>query len=305
MNWGIALRGTEIACSVITASGQLVEQCSLPIESENSYDHLLGQIDKLVGIVSGRVGEKPDLLGVGTHGTVDSSTGVLNNCNTQSLNFKPLGSDISKVLGVPVIVANDANCFTLAECHHGIVAAEAPWAKTVYGIILGTTIRASHVVNCQTEEGRSFRGVELGHSVLEPDGDACYCGKNGCVETLISSTALQSFYMRKSGRKLSFAEIYKQYQSGRDILADETIERLIKYFGLTLSNVINTVDPDVIVLGGSIANIPLLYDQGVSEVYRNVFNSNRPTPILKAGLGSSFSGSGAAYLGNFRSEYHF
>ena len=300
MKWGIKLGGSEIACSVITEAGHVVEQGSVPTESENGYDHVIGQIDKLIAIISGRVGARPDLLGIGTPGTVDSNTGVLNNCHTQSLNFKPLGNDLSKTLGVPVIVSNDANCFTLAECNHGIVAKEVPRAKTVYGVILGATIRASLVINCQTKTGRSFKGVELGHSVLEPDGESCYCGKNGCVETLISSTALQSFYMRKSGRRLAFADIYEQYLSGRDILADETIQRLIKYFGLTLSNVINTIDPDVIVLGGAISNVPILYDEGIKEVYRNVFNNNHRTPILKAMLGDCSGGYGAAYLGDFR-----
>jgi fructokinase len=122
------------------------------------------------------------------------------------------------------------------------------------------------------------------------------------VETYISGSALQSFYMMKSGQRRSLEEIYRRYKENNDIIAEETIDRLITYFGLAISNIINTIDPDVIVLGGGVSNIPILYDEGIKEVRKNVFGDWSQTPIIKADLGDSAGVFGAAYLADAHSS---
>jgi fructokinase len=300
MRWGIDLGGTKIECAVLSDSGEILERQRLPTESDHGYDHVLGQIEKLVRGVSVKVGATPGRLGIGTPGSIDQTTGLLKNCNAQSLNNHPMESDISRMLGIPVVVANDANCFALAEYHLGSIAKVSQSAEVVFGVILGTGVGGGLIVNGKIHKGRNSLGGECGHAVLDPHGHECYCGKKGCVETYISGSALQSFYMMKAGHRRPLEEIYKRYKDGNDIIAEETIDRLIKYFGLAISNIINTIDPDVIVLGGGVSNIPVLYEEGIEEVRKNVFGNWSQTPIIKADLGDSAGVFGAAYLGDAR-----
>jgi fructokinase len=300
MRWGIDLGGTKIECAVLTDSGEIIERQRLPTESEYGYDHVLRQIEKLVARVSGKVGSGPGRLGIGTPGSIDQATGLLKNCNAQSLNNHPMESDISRLLGIPVVIANDANCFTLAEYYLGSVAKESLSGEVVFGVILGTGVGGGLIINGKVHNGRNSLGGEFGHAVLNPNGSECYCGKKGCVETYISGTSLQSFYMMQAGQRRSLEEIYDRYKRGNDIIAEETIDRLVKYFGLAISNIVNTIDPDVIVLGGGVSNIPILYNEGIHEVRKNVFGDWIQTPILKADLGDSAGVFGAAYLGDVR-----
>lgn len=300
MRWGIDLGGTKIECAVLSDSGEIIERQRLPTQSDYGYDHVLGQIEKLVRGVSIKVGATPRRLGIGTPGSIDEKTGLLKNCNALSLNNHPMESDISRLLGIPVVVANDANCFALAEYHLGSITKVSLSAEVVFGVILGTGVGGGLIVNGKIHKGRNSLGGECGHAVLDPNGHECHCGKKGCVETYISGSSLQSFYMMKAGYRRSLEEIYERYIDGNDIIAEETIERLVKYFGLTISNIINTIDPDVIVLGGGVSNIPILYNEGIEEVRKNVFGSWSQTPILKADLGDSAGVFGAAYLGDTR-----
>jgi fructokinase len=301
MRWGIDLGGTKIECAVLTDAGDIIERQRLPTESDYGYDHVLGQIEKLVRGVSDKVGAAPGILGIGTPGSIDQATGLLKNCNAQSLNNHPMESDISRLLGIPVVVANDANCFALAEYHLGSITRISP-SEVVFGIILGTGVGGGLIVNGKIHKGRNSLGGECGHAVLDPNGLECYCGKKGCVETYISGSALQSFYMMKSGQRRSLEEIYRRYKERNDIIAEETIDRLITYFGLAISNIINTIDPDVIVLSGGVSNIPILYEEGIMEVRKNVFGDWSQTPILKADLGDSAGVFGAAYLADAHSS---
>lgn len=300
MRWGIDLGGSRIECAVLSDAGAIIERQGLPTESDHGYDHVLGQIEKLVRGVSMKVGATPGRLGIGTPGSIDQATGLLKNCNAQSLNNHPMESDLSRKLGIPVVVANDANCFALAEYHLGSVARISLSAEVVFGVVLGTAVGGGLIVNGKIHKGRNSLSGECGHAVLDPHGPECYCGKKGCVETYISGSALQSFYMMKAGHRRPLEEIYQRYKDGNDIIAEETIHRLVKYFGLAISNVINTIDPDVIVLGGGVSNIPVLYDEGIEEVRKNVFVDWSQTPIIKADLGDSAGVFGAAYLSDAR-----
>jgi len=122
----------------------------------------------------------------------------------------------------------------------------------------------------------------------------CYCGKKGCVESVISGRALQKYYTSLSGKKLSFKDIYKNIET--DLNAKKTLKRMITYFGKGLSNVVNIIDPDIIVLGGGLSNTNELYDQGYQELKKYVFNPTFKTKIIKPKLGDSAGVYGAALL---------
>jgi predicted NBD/HSP70 family sugar kinase len=178
----------------------------------------------------------------------------------------------------------------------GVVKEKFPDAKVVFGVIMGTGVGGGLVVNNHVINGLQGIAGEWGHNFLDESGGPCYCGKSGCVEKVISGPDLERFYHKESGTKVPMKEIYDRYKKKSDPLAAKTIERLIHFYGLALSVIINVLDPDVIVIGGGVGNIDLLYDQGVDAVKKNVFNPRLDTPIVRPSLGDSAGVYGAAYL---------
>lgn len=135
---------------------------------------------------------------------------------------------------------------------------------------------------------------EWGHNVLSPDGPECYCGKRGCVETLISGPALEAWYQAKTKRHLSLAQIAAA--TAYDHVAKLTIDRLHLLFGQALANVVNILDPDVIVIGGGVGNVQSLYSAGRQTILPFLFNPRFATPIIAPALGDSAGVFGAALL---------
>ena len=293
---GIDLGGTKIEGIVLESKEKPIEVIRHRVDTEEKkgYLQVIDNIKSLVEYIENKINHKFDKLGIGTPGTLDPSTGLLKNSNSQCLNGMPLKKDLSKTLDKTILIQNDANCFALAETLLGSVNDQYPNAKNVFGIIIGTGVGGGVIINGKTVYGSQGIGGEWGHTIVTDNGDECYCGKRGCVETVISGRALQTYYNHISGRKLKFEEIYATKDN--DQYAKQTFERLITYFGKGLSNVVNIIDPEVIVLGGGLSNINELYTEGYKELKKYVFNPTFSTPILKPKLGDSAGVYGAALL---------
>lgn len=296
--WGIDLGGTKVEGAIMTSSSskETIFRDRVPTEANLGYEHVLHQINKLVDMMERSVGYRPDSIGIGTPGTMDPHTGLFKNSNSTVLNFKPLKQDLESLLKMKVITANDANCFALAETRLGVVQERFPNAEVVFGVIMGTGCGGGIVVNNKVINGLQGIAGEWGHNFLDESGGQCYCGKIGCVENIIAGPALERFYHQQSGQVLKLKDIYDRYQEGRDPKAIQTINRLHEMFGKALSVVINILDPDVIVIGGGVGNIPTLYDKGIEHVKQYVFNDRLDTPIVKPMLGDSAGVFGAAFL---------
>lgn len=293
---GIDLGGTKIEGIVLKSkeNPEEVIRHRVDTEEEKGYSQVISNIKCLVDSIENRINHKFNKLGIGTPGTIDPETGLLKNSNSQCLNGMPIQKDLSKTLGKTILIQNDANCFALAETLLGSVKDQYPNAKNVFGIIIGTGVGGGVIIDGKTLYGSQGIGGEWGHTIVTDNGDKCYCGKRGCVETVISGRALQIYYNKISGKKLKFEEIYAIKNSDSD--AKKTLERLIKYFGKGLSNVVNIIDPEVIVLGGGLSNIDELYTEGYNELKKYVFNPTFKTPLLKPKLGDSAGVYGAALL---------
>lgn len=178
----------------------------------------------------------------------------------------------------------------------GIIPTAMPGAKVVFGMIMGTGCGGGLVVDGKIISGRQGIGGEWGHNFLDESGGPCYCGKTGCVENVISGPALQKYYTQLTGRQVTMGDIVSNYRSGNDAAATGTMERLFHFFGRAVSVIINIVDPDAIVIGGGLGNIDELYNSGVNEVRKHVFNHRLDTQFFKPALGDSAGVFGAAYL---------
>lgn len=296
--WGIDMGGTKIELAVLKSADnpEVITRKRIPTESEKGYEHVITQIGKLVNAVAEELGQKPDIIGMGTPGIMDPQSQTLKNSNTVSLNGKPFAKDLEATLQVPLVMANDANCFAIAEANMGAVKNHLPDAHTVFGVIMGTGVGGGVVVNKHVLTGRHGIAGEWGHNFLDESGGKCYCGRIGCVETLISGPASERYYQKVAGQPKKMVDIVKDHQAGTDSYASQTIERLTHFFGKAIANVINMLDPDAIVLGGGLGNIDLLYTEGVEAAKPYVFNHCLDTVFLKPALGDSAGVFGAAML---------
>jgi fructokinase len=192
---------------------------------------------------------------------------------------------------MPVHLENDANCFALAEALLGAGRGH----EMVFGVILGTGIGGGLVVGGRLWRGPQDIAGEWGHHVLDPAGPACYCGARGCVETMLCGPALEAAHVAAGGPPCDAAAVAVRAAAG-DERAARVLERWLDRFGRGIANVVNILDPSVVVLGGGLSNIAALYARGRDAVARHVFNDELTTPIVQNGLGDSAGVIGAALL---------
>lgn len=300
--WGIDLGGTKIEGVILKSANdpEVLFRDRVPTEANLGYEHLLSQVNKLVGIMCDATGTRPQRLGIGTPGVHDPKLGTMKNCNTVVMNGKPMRQDLEQLLGLPIEIANDADCFALAEAQLGVVKERYPNARVVFGVIMGTGVGGGIVIDGRAIIGLHGIAGEWGHNFLHESGGPCYCGKTGCVETVISGPALERYYFNETGNRKNLKDIVALAESRVDPTAQRTMIRLVEYFGLSLSVIINILDPDVIVIGGGVGNIGVLYDRGIDAVKKYIFNHGLETPIVKPSLGDSAGVFGAAFLVNNR-----
>jgi fructokinase len=298
--WGIDLGGTKVEGAVLNSSSdpKVLFRDRLPTEGHKGYDHILGQIKNVVDKMQAEMGYLPTKIGIATPGTLDPGLGLMKNSNSTSLNGKPLKKDLEQLLGVEMFMANDANCFALAEANMGAAKEQYPNAKVVFGVIMGTGVGGGVVVDGKVINGLQGIGGEWGHNFLDESGGACYCGKSGCVEKVLAGPALEKYYATISNQSKNMKEIYELYKKGDEPFAKQTMERLVHFFGLALSVIVNILDPDVIVIGGGVGNIDTIYSEGRESLKKYVFNNKLDTPVIKPKLGDSAGVFGAAFLGS-------
>lgn len=293
--WGIDLGGTKIEGAILDPErpDQAVYRLRVPTESAKGYDHVLSQIASVVcqlEEVSGT--RRPGKIGIGTPGATEPSTGTLKNSNTVCLNGRPLRTDLTKLLSIEARLANDANCFALAEATLGAARGE----PVVMGLILGTGVGGGVVVNGGLLEGLHGIAGEWGHNPLRGESTPCYCGRTGCIETVFAGPSLERFYREQTGETVRLPEIAVRATSGEPA-AVATLERLCEKFGEAIAAVLNILDPHAIVIGGGVGNIDLLYTEATRQaVLKHTFNSEVRTKFLKPTLGDSAGVFGAAML---------
>lgn len=299
--WGIDLGGTKIEGVILRSMEDPTPLIRTRIDTEaaKGYEHIVKQISRLVKQMEKESGLSASRVGFGTPGVLDPVLKTMKNCNSTQLNGMPLKTDLEKELGIPIVIANDANCFALAETKWGIVKDKMPDAKLVFGIIMGTGVGGGIVFNGQVWNGAHGIAGEWGHNFLDETGGPCYCGKIGCVEKVLSGPSLQAYYHSLSGQSLKLKEIVARYQNGNDDAAVKTMDRLIHYFGKAISVVTNMLDPDVFVIGGGVGNIELIYEKGAQSLQQFIFNNRVDVKILKPSLGDSAGVFGAAALVDF------
>ena len=283
---GIDLGGTKTEVILLDPKLNVLQRKRVSTPNQN-YEKIIKTISDLIDNVTANISNFT--VGVCTPGAISKQTGLIKNSNTQCLIGKPFQDDLQKILKKDILIENDANCFTMAESLLG----SAKDFDTVFGIIMGTGVGGGIVHQKKLLAGRTNIAGEWGHHTLIRNGNPCYCGKHGCVETYLSGPALESSWKKLSGYSKPMHEIIRDLDGpSAEIWKNDFLEN----FGYALANVIDILDPDVIVLGGGLSNIDFLYDEGKKSVYEKVFSDIVDTPIIKNELGDSAGVIGAALL---------
>lgn len=301
--FGVDLGGTKIEVLALAADGSTLarERVDTP---RGNYE---GTVRAVAGLVSGlttRFGEGS--VGVGIPGTVSPRTDLVKNANSTWLIGQPLHRDLEAALGQPVRVANDADCLALSEAVDGAAAG----AATAFAVILGTGVGGGVVAHGRVLTGPNAIGGEWGHNPLpaprlwetadgqtidERPGEACYCGRMGCIETWLSGPGLSRDHRRMTGEDLDARDIALAHAQGSPG-AEATLDRYCDRLARSLAGVLNILDPDVVVLGGGLSNIDALYERVPAIWGRYVFSDGVETPLRKAVHGDSSGVRGAAWL---------
>jgi fructokinase len=283
---GVDLGGTKTEAILLDEDLTVLERKRIQTP-QNDYQGIINSISSLVLDISVNISDFS--LGICTPGAISKQTGLIKNSNTQCLIGKPLKEDLEKKLGKKILMENDANCFAMAEAKMG----SAKGFDVVFGVILGTGVGGGIVIDGKLHPGRTNIGGEWGHHTLHRNGNSCYCGKTGCVETYISGPSLEKHWTRLTGKSQTLPEILSNINNE---IGQKWKDEFLENFGYGLANVIDILDPDVIVLGGGLSNIDFLYTEGKESVYSKVFSDLVDTPILKNKLGDSAGVYGAAIL---------
>lgn len=295
MRIGIDLGGTKTEIIVLGKGGEELLRERLPTPA-NDYGKILKTIHDLITSAEKRVGARCP-VGVGIPGAISSLTGKIKNANTTCLIGKPLLEDLERILKRPVRLENDANCFALSEATDGAGVSSG----VVFGVILGTGVGGGIVVNGQVLRGVNSIGGEWGHNPLpwpldeERPGPACYCGKNGCIETFLSGPGLRQDHFRVCGQDLEPSEIVRRADAG-DPECEMTLRRYEDRLTRSLAMVMNILDPDVIVLGGGLSNLKRLYENVPKFWGKYVFSDEVRSRLVPAKFGDSSGVRGAAWL---------
>jgi predicted NBD/HSP70 family sugar kinase len=293
---GIDLGGTKIEGAIVDPANPSAAlfRTRVPTESAGGYDHIIGQVGKLLAELRAHYpGAFPSMIGIGTPGTRDPKTGLQRGSNTQCLNGRPFRDDLQRALGVEIEIANDANCFALAEATMGA----ARGYETVFGIIMGTGCGGGFVVKEHLLNGCHGIAGEWGQIVLEPDGEVSGYGTRGIIETVLAGPALEKYYAKLSGESRPLKEVVERANAGIDPHATATITRLTDSFAKAVSIIIDSFDPHAIVIGGGVGNIDALYTQETRDkISAHIFAPSFEAALLKPTLGDSAGVFGAAML---------
>ena len=292
---GVDLGGTKIEVIALTEDGREQFRQRVPTPA-GDYVVTLRAVAELVRAMERELGE-PSSVGIGTPGAISRATGLLKNANSTCLNGRPVKQDLETLLGRDVRIANDANCFALSEATDGA----ARDAEVVFGVILGTGVGGGIVVARRLLVGANAIAGEWGHNPLPlpreqelplPD---CYCGRQGCIETYLSGPGMAALHAAATGTVLSPPEIVARAAAGEEG-AQRTMQRYADRLARSLANVINILDPDMIVLGGGMSNIDRLYTNVPRLWQRHVFSDRVDTKLARNHHGDSSGVRGAAWL---------
>jgi glucokinase len=304
---GVDLGGTKIAAGVVDEGGTILARRRIETIAADASAVLAG-ITKVVGELHAAAPAAVG-VGVGAAGLVDSVRGVVLSAPNIALHDLHLGAMLTDRVGMPVLVDNDANVAALGEARFGAGKGVADQVM----VTVGTGIGGGFVLDGRLYRGAHGFGAEVGHMVVDPNGATCACGNVGCWETVASGSALGRRAREAAGRPEARALVdvaggdpgsITGETVGDAVLAGDPFARALvadagRWLGLGLANLVNLLDPDLLVVGGGVAAGlgELLLEPARAAMGGYVIGPGRALPpVVQALLGNDAGLVGAATL---------
>ncbi|MCB1138514.1 MAG: ROK family protein, partial [Leptospiraceae bacterium] len=262
---GVDLGGTKTEVALLDSSDNVILRKRKPTPASEGYEAILDVVVSLVKDTREEAGTECT-IGIGIPGILDLETDLVLNANTTVMIGHPLRKDLEKRLEQAVRIENDANCFALAEATMG---AGRPYG-TIFGVIMGTGCGGGIVIQKKLHSGRQGIAGEWGHASIDPQGPECWCGNRGCIETLISGGGLQKRFLAEYGQRRSVPEIAEEARRGKGP-CKEFYEQFLDDYGRALGGLISILDPDAVIMGGGLSNLPELYEEGRQRMLKHTF----------------------------------
>lgn len=301
MQYAFDIGGSKIEFGVFDGGGDIRSQIKVPTPAQDR-DAFVAAIAGLIADADGEFGENAD-IGISFAGGLDPQTGAVISANIPAIKGWPFGPELSRILNRDVRVANDADCFALAEARSGA----AKGARTVFAIILGTGVGGGIVVDGQFIGGRSGIRGEWGHGndvsgALIRHGLApvvCGCGRTGCLDAWGGARGLERIYAQIAGlsprQERPSYEITDGWQGG-DAMAGRAVEIFVDLIAGELALMVNVLDPDCVPVGGGLASESRLIAM-IDDAVRKRVLGRYDTPLVVPGQHSRDGGlRGAAML---------
>ncbi len=297
---GIDLGGTKIEGAGFLRDGRECGRRRVATPRDDYAATIAAIADLIAGIEAAVAGTGAALaatVGIGMPGSIAPASGLVQNANSTWLNQRPFARDIEARLCRQVRLANDANCFAMSEATDGAGAG----AASIFGVILGTGCGGGIVLDGKVINGPRAIGGEWGHNPLpwsgpdEHPGAKCWCGRMGCMETWVSGPGLAADHHRVTGEDCDAAEVARRAAAG-DGVATATLARHASRLARGLAQVVNLIDPDVVVLGGGLANMGGLYEVLPGLMAPYIFAEESGVTIKPPRWGDASGVRGAAWL---------
>ena len=295
MNIGVDLGGTKTEAILIDNDGN--EVFRKRIKTEKNYNGTLAGIKSLIDEIENKF-QTIDQVGIGMPGSVSIDSALVKNANSIWLNNKPIKTDLEIMLNKKIKLENDANCFALSEAVDGA----GRNCNVIFGVIIGTGVGGGIIINKKIIQGLNKIGGEWGHIPLPNRTDdekkysnQCYCGLEGCMETYVSGPGFSSIFNSKHNEKFESNQIVEGFYKG-DKRCIESLQNYVDHLARGLSNIINTLDPEIIILGGGMSNIDYIYTHINRQLKKYVFSDTLHTQVVKNFHGDSGGVRGAAWL---------
>ena len=309
---GIDLGGTNIKAGVVSEDFEIVAKATCKTNLPRPAEEICADMAKVALEAVEQAGltlDDIEAVGIGTPGTANSAEGVIEYSNNLGFRDFHVTELMKTFIDKPCYVENDANAAAYGE----FVAGAAKGAANAVCITLGTGVGSGIIIDGKIYSGSNFAGGEIGHTVIDPNGPVCTCGRKGCFEVFSSATGLirmtkeamdedptsEMHKMAEEAGKVSARTAFNAMRAG-DKAGRDTVDKYIFYLACGIANVINTFQPDILCIGGGVCNEgdPLLLplkEQVAKEIYTKTSAKN--TEIVIAKLGNDAGIIGAAFLG--------
>ena len=295
MKIGIDLGGTKTESILIDDKGN--EIFRKRIQTEKNYEGTIKGIISLVKEIEQKF-NKVNSIGIGMPGIVSKYTSLVKNANSIWLNGKPLKKDLDSILNKNVNIENDANCFTLSEAVDG----SGKDFNVIFGVIIGTGTGGGLVINKKIHQGINQIGGEWGHTSLPNRNDIdkkyakkCFCGLEGCMETYVSGPGFSYIFNNINNENFNSHQIIAEFKNETD-RSKLALENYVDHLARGLSNVVNIIDPDIIILGGGMSNVDYICENINKQLKKYIISDTFHTKVVKNKHGDSSGVRGAAWL---------